>query len=65
MDRWQTESMLDAPWHGMERIYALTSQESLLENDRMDGSGGGDWEGTTEEARSMTCVAPSSENRGS
>jgi hypothetical protein len=64
MDRWQTESMLDAPWHGMEKIYPLTSQDFLLENNRMDGGGGGDWEGRTEEARSMACVAPSSENRG-
>jgi hypothetical protein len=65
MDRWQTESMLDAPWHGVERIHALTSQEFLLENDRMDGGGDGDRGGRTEEARSMACVAPSSENRGS
>jgi hypothetical protein len=46
----------------MERIYALTSQDFLLGNDGMDGGGDGDWEGRTEEARSMACVAPFSEN---
>jgi hypothetical protein len=62
IDRWQTESMLDAPWHGVERVYALTNQDFLLEDDGMEGGGDGGWEGKTEEARSMACVAPSSEN---
>jgi hypothetical protein len=54
--------MLDAPWHGVEGVYALTSQEFLLENDGMEGGGDGDWKEEIEEARSMACVAPSSKN---
>jgi hypothetical protein len=62
IDRWQSESMLDGPWHGMAGVYALQNQNFLLENDStwMDGDGKGDWEGKSEEARSMACGAPSS-----
>jgi hypothetical protein len=62
VDRWQTESMLDGPWHGIAGAYALQKQNSLSENNNnwMDSGEKGNGESQTEEAGSMACAAPSS-----
>jgi hypothetical protein len=66
MQRWQSESMVEQPWHGIRDVLARKSQNfTAMKEDNHDikevASGGILEDGDKNEVGSMTCVASSAE----
>jgi hypothetical protein len=66
MQRWQSESMVEQPWHGIRDVLARKSQNfTAMKEDnhdiKEDASGGILEDGDKNELGSMNCVASSSE----